>query len=66
MVYDFGDELVVYVPKQDIALIEGTEIALVEKVLSQKHIIFNNPNAVNACGCGESFAVKDAQDNNDT
>jgi iron-sulfur cluster assembly accessory protein len=56
---DFADGLVILVAEQDIELIRGTEIDLVVKQLNQKQIIFNNPNAINSCGCGESFAVRE-------
>ena len=61
--YGFAHDLVIYVAEADADLIRGTEIDLVTKQLNQKQIIFNNPNAVNSCGCGESFAVRsDEQD----
>ena len=58
----FGPELSILVAADDVALIKGTEIAVVSKQLKQKQIIFNNPNAINSCGCGESFAVRDEVD----
>lgn len=58
----FGSELSVWVAADDVALIKGTEIAVVTKQLNQKQIIFNNPNAINSCGCGESFAVRDTDE----
>lgn len=56
------DDLKILVSQEDIDLIRGTEIAVVTKQLKQKQIVFNNPNAINSCGCGESFAVRDKDD----
>ena len=41
-----------------IAYIEGSELDWVEEKLASR-FVFNNPNVVGACGCGESFKVAD-------
>ncbi|PPR75915.1 MAG: Iron-binding protein IscA [Alphaproteobacteria bacterium MarineAlpha2_Bin1] len=38
--------------------IEGTELDWLEKKLESK-FVFNNPNVVGQCGCGESFKIKE-------
>ncbi len=38
--------------------IQGSELDWVEEKLASR-FIFNNPNVVGACGCGESFKVAD-------
>mgnify|MGYP001203005165 CR=1 FL=1 len=38
--------------------IEGTELDWLEQKLESK-FIFNNPNVVGQCGCGESFKIKE-------
>ncbi len=38
--------------------IEGTELDWLEKKLESK-FVFNNPNVIGQCGCGESFKIKE-------
>jgi len=38
--------------------IEGTELDWLEQKLESK-FVFNNPNVVGQCGCGESFRIKE-------
>ena len=46
----------VLVDAGSLPFLEGTELAYVKEGLG--HVFkFNNPNAKNQCGCGESFAV---------
>ncbi len=45
-----------YVPKDAISLIDGTEVDYVREGLNQM-FKFSNPKAQAACGCGESFGV---------
>jgi iron-sulfur cluster assembly protein len=44
------------VDAQSMPLIDGTQLDWVREGLSEG-FKFNNPNASNTCGCGESFAV---------
>jgi iron-sulfur cluster assembly accessory protein len=48
------EDLVLFVDKPSLPFIKGTIIDCVEEGLNTK-IIFQNPNARNTCGCGESF-----------
>ncbi len=48
----------VIVPKDSVDYLEGTEIDLAVQGLNRK-LVFHNPNAVDACGCGESFNLKE-------
>jgi iron-sulfur cluster assembly protein len=41
--------------------LKGTEITLAQDGVNSV-LEFNNPNVVNACGCGESFQFKEATD----
>jgi iron-sulfur cluster assembly protein len=51
---NFGAKLVV--DAESLPFLEGTELLYVKEGLG--HVFkFNNPNAKNQCGCGESFAV---------
>ncbi|AFJ46768.1 Fe-S cluster assembly scaffold SufA [Shimwellia blattae] len=45
-----------WVPLKAMPLIDGTEVDYVRDGLNQV-FKFHNPNAQNACGCGESFGV---------
>lgn len=51
---DYGFELAT--DPISIQFVNGVEIDLHDDGFS-KHLIFNNPNASNTCGCGESFSV---------
>ena len=54
-ILDFGDIKVVIDPKSSIYL-KGVELDFKDG-LNGKGFVFNNPNANNTCGCGESFSV---------
>jgi len=43
-------------------VLQGTVIDLVDKGAGQRQLVFNNPNVVDACGCGESFTVKSVEE----
>ena len=47
----------VIVDKQNLALIDGTEIDFVKQNVLDQGFEFRNPNVKNMCGCGESFTV---------
>jgi len=51
------DGAVLYVSKAHSLFLIGTEIDYSEDELAAT-FVFNNPNAENMCGCGESFSVK--------
>lgn len=46
------------IPQDSLDYLQGTEIDLAVSGLNRK-IVFHNPNAVDACGCGESFNLKE-------
>jgi iron-sulfur cluster assembly protein len=46
----------VIVDAKSLAMLDGTELDFVREGLNEG-FKFNNPNAKNSCGCGESFAV---------
>jgi len=58
-VFEFGDGLKVVVDKVSFPYVKGTLIDLKKEGLNEK-LVFLNPKAENACGCGESFNVKDS------
>jgi iron-sulfur cluster assembly protein len=48
----------VWIDKESIPFIQGSEIVLEKLGPKQSQIKFYNPNADNLCGCGESFNLK--------
>lgn len=57
---DASHDVVLYLDAQCQHYLQGTVVDCVEKHLGQ-HIEFQNPNASNLCGCGESFSLKEGQ-----
>jgi len=51
-------QIKVYVDKESLQYIEGTEIDFVKGNVLNQGFEFKNPNADDTCGCGESFNVK--------
>lgn len=49
--------LKVFIQKQDLIALEGLVIDYVTYGAGQAMLEYSNPNAINACGCGESFAL---------
>lgn len=54
--HDVGAAVTVYVRRDDLPLVRGTEVDYVTEGLNAS-LKFKNPNASTYCGCGESFAV---------
>lgn len=48
--------IAIYVNRNDLLYVAGTEIDYARKGLNQV-LTFNNPNATSQCGCGESFDI---------
>jgi len=51
-------DLSVYVTNKDLKFIEGMNVDYIQKGLGYV-MVFENPNAENECGCGESFSLKE-------
>ncbi len=49
----------IFVAEDSVQVLQGSVVDLVEKEVNQKQLVFNNPNVVDSCGCGESFTVQD-------
>lgn len=49
-------DFVIYLDPQSLPLLQGTHLVLEKKGLNAA-LRFENPNASNHCGCGESFSV---------
>lgn len=54
--FTMSDDVVLYVDRASLHLVNGTEIDYVSEGLNST-LKFRNPNATAECGCGESFAV---------
>ena len=50
------DDIKLYIDGKSLFYLMGTELDFTDG-LNGKGFIFNNPNAVKTCGCGESFGV---------
>lgn len=55
-VFHMANGIDVYVKKEHMKLLSGTEIDFVTEGLNST-FIFRNPNATAECGCGESFSI---------
>lgn len=55
------DGMKVFISPDSMLFLLGTEVDFKEGDLGQKAFEFNNPNAGDACGCGESFEMKQAE-----
>jgi len=51
----------IYIDKRYADILKGTTLDLIEKSVGQKQMVFHNPQALDACGCGESFRVNTDQ-----
>lgn len=49
-------DIPVYVKREHLQYIDGTEIDFVKSGLN-RHMVFNNPNVQDQCGCGMSFSI---------
>lgn len=54
--FKVADDIALYVPTEYLAMVKGTEVDYTTEGLNST-IKFNNPNAKDLCGCGESFSV---------
>ena len=48
----------VIIPQESLHYLQGTQIDLAIQGLNRK-LVFHNPKAIDACGCGESFNLKE-------
>lgn len=57
--YTLEEGVELFVDRRHLAILSGTEIDFVQEGVNRQ-LRFNNPNAQDYCGCGESFNVADA------
>jgi len=55
-VFEINRDITIAVDKNSYPIIKGTTIDFISKGLSRE-FSFNNPNAKDLCGCGESFNI---------
>jgi len=53
----------IFIDPDCVDIIKGTTLDFVKKELGQHQLLFNNPNVASECGCGESFNLKEKQNN---
>jgi iron-sulfur cluster assembly protein len=53
------NDLSMFIDKNAVDMLKGTEIDYVNKSLGVSVLVFNNPNAKSLCGCGESFNLRE-------
>ena len=61
--HQVSDGVDIYVAKDALSAIKGTAIDYIDVSLGQKQLAYNNPNADSLCGCGESFNLKNNDEN---
>lgn len=54
--FQVAEDIALYVPTEYLSMVKGTEVDYTTEGLNST-IKFNNPNAKDLCGCGESFSV---------
>jgi len=54
--FQLADDVTVYVTAEALPYVNGTEIDYTKSGLNST-MVFNNPNAKDQCGCGESFSI---------
>ena len=54
--FQLADDVVLYVTAEALPYVNGTEIDYTKSGLNST-MVFNNPNAKDECGCGESFSI---------
>jgi len=54
--FQVADDVTLYVTVEALPYVNGTEIDYTTQGLNST-MVFNNPNAKDECGCGESFSV---------
>lgn len=54
--FQVAEDIALFVPTEYLAMVKGTEVDFTKEGLNST-IKFNNPNAKDLCGCGESFSV---------
>jgi len=60
---DVNSHLQVFVAADSVQYLKDTTVDVLTKELNQKQLVFKNPNVESACGCGESFNVKENENN---
>jgi iron-sulfur cluster assembly accessory protein len=51
-------DITIFIAQDAVSYIKGMVVDFASQGMGQGTIVFNNPNVINACGCGESFSVQ--------
>ena len=57
--------LVIFIDSESVKALSGLKLDLISKGLGQRKLEFLNPNVESQCGCGDSFSLKDPEENNE-
>lgn len=60
--HQMTDGVDIYVANDALSAVKGTMIDYIDVSLGQKQLVYKNPNADSLCGCGESFNLKNSDD----
>ena len=58
IVFNISDGLSIFVNKESLTYVAGTELDYIQEGLNGK-VAYQNPRAQGICGCGESFSLAD-------
>jgi iron-sulfur cluster assembly protein len=53
------ENLKIFISPKSMPYLEGMRVDFVKKGLGQSQVVYENPNEIARCGCGESFKVRD-------
>ncbi|PHQ80796.1 MAG: FeS assembly scaffold SufA [Coxiella sp. (in: Bacteria)] len=56
------DGLTVFLDPEALSIVKGTYIDFVAKDFGMEQLVYDNPNADSLCGCGESFNLKESEE----
>ncbi len=53
------ENLKIFISQKSMPYLDGMRVDFVKKGLGQSQVVYENPNEIARCGCGESFKVRD-------
>ena len=59
LISELGD-LKIFLSRKSMPYLKGVRVDVVKQGLGQSKVVYENPNEVARCGCGESFKIKDS------
>ncbi len=52
-------KLKIFISRKSGPYLNGIRVDVIKKMFGQSQVVYENPNEISRCGCGESFKVKD-------